>query len=263
MFEIILDGLSGALAAALAYFLARILISPKDNPRGHRILVIIFMVVGFQVMRYALGPQVRSWRASREIDQILAGDQLFSTVLSDNPTLRQPTRDALIRAYASGDRRQAAAAGAKLLGAAIPKYLSKASDQSLIRFTRSMVNTLSILASRDPNRCYQYLFPNVAGPTVLTADEDPDDLMAAMREVVISAHDHPISSTEGSANGVIEKLGSGLAEKYGDDVALLKQTVAPGADRAKVCTMTIDLYTAILALPQPEAGSALRALNAQ
>ena len=49
-----------------------------------------------------------------------------------------------------------------------------------------------------------------------------------------------------------------LRERHGDDVDALKNAQAPGADRARVCAMTIALYSELVALPPEAAGQTLR-----
>jgi hypothetical protein len=49
-----------------------------------------------------------------------------------------------------------------------------------------------------------------------------------------------------------------LRERYGKDVDALRNPQSPGADRARVCAMTIALYSELVGLPPESAGPALR-----
>jgi hypothetical protein len=49
-----------------------------------------------------------------------------------------------------------------------------------------------------------------------------------------------------------------LRERHGSDVDVLRNAQAPGADRARVCAMTIALYSELIALPPGTAGATLR-----
>lgn len=263
MIEILLDAVCGSLAAALGLLVARVVAPPSRKPRLHRVLLILFAAVGFQAGRALLAPPVRQWNARREVDRFLENERLFSVILADNPQLRDPMRTAVLKALVSGDRKQAVASGTTLLGPILPKYLAKGSDVSVIRFTRQMVTTLQSMAAHDPGRCYAYLHPKVAGPTVLRNDEGQAELMDAMRDLVESVHPNPGQPDNESADTLMQTLASHLASRYGDDLLLLQNSEAPGVDRAKVCEVTIGLYAEVLALPPSDAGRLLRSMYAQ
>src|ERR1044071_3858456 len=105
---------------------------------------------------------------------------------------------------------------------------------------------------------FQYLFPRVAGSTVLTDDEGKSELFEAMCAVVRGARENPHKDSDEKAAGpLLEKLRTKLAERYGDDLLHLQKPDGPNADRGKVCTMTIDLYREMLTLPPKDAASLL------
>jgi hypothetical protein len=49
-----------------------------------------------------------------------------------------------------------------------------------------------------------------------------------------------------------------LRERHGSAIDALKDALSPGADRARVCAMTIALYAELAALPPPASGQTLR-----
>jgi hypothetical protein len=51
-----------------------------------------------------------------------------------------------------------------------------------------------------------------------------------------------------------------LRARYAEHLTILQQPEAPGVDRARVCQMTLDLFTDITQLPEPQAAGALRHL---
>jgi hypothetical protein len=152
MFEVLLDGIFGALAGVVAVLVAKRVVDPKAKPALHRIVLVFIVVTGFQTARMTLGPVVQSWKNSREVDAFLRDDKLFSRLLSDNPTLREPMRAALLEAYATGNRERATTAGRQLLSPVFPKYLPTASDEAILRFTRGTVYTLQTMAAQDTDR---------------------------------------------------------------------------------------------------------------
>lgn len=264
MFEILLSGVMGALAAGIAVLLARALTDPKKKRGTHRALIALFTLCAFYAANQTLAPQLRAWKRGYDVDHYLRNDPLYSVLLVDNPTLKEPLKAALVKALETGDREQGVAAARSLVAAVLPKYLPKASDESVVNFTKSTMVGLRALASRDPDRCYRYLFPKVAGPPPLGKDEGELDLLQAMRLVVESARQNPRPAPEESAvRPILEDVMARLAMRHGDDLSLLQHPEAPGVDRAKVCTLTIDLHSEVLSLPQKEAGRLLRFLYAQ
>ena len=264
VFEILLKGLMGALAGGFAVLAARALANPKDKPAAHRALMVLLFLCGFYAANQTLAPQARAWKRAHDVDQFLKRDPLFGLLLADNPTLREPMRKALVKGLEPGNREQGVAAVRALVASVIPAYLPKASDEALVTFTGSMVRTLRKLASTDPDRCYRYLFPKVSGPPAFGKEDGLEELLNAMRVVVESTRSRPHQPLERSDPGsALGNVVARLATRHGNDVLLLQQPEAPGVDRAKVCALTIDLYSEVLSLSTQEAGRALRFLYAQ
>ena len=49
-----------------------------------------------------------------------------------------------------------------------------------------------------------------------------------------------------------------LRDEHGSDIDVLTNAQAAGADRSRVCAITIALYSELVALPAPAAGQTLR-----
>jgi hypothetical protein len=265
VFEILLNGLMGGVAAGVAVLIARALVGPKEKPGAHRALLAFFTLCGFYAANQTLAPQVRTWKRVHDVDKFLRTDPLYSVLLADNPALSEPLRGALVKALETGHREEAVAAGRTVVAAVLPSYLPKASDDALVTFTTSMLRTLRGLASADPNRCYRYLFPKVAGPPSLGKDDGQDELLNAMRLVVESARSRqqPQPEPPDASQSDMEEVLGRLAVRHGQDVLLLQQPEAPNVDRAKVCALAIDLYSEVLTLPAPRAARVLRVMYAQ
>ena len=247
----------------LGVLLARKIAPAKSKPQLYRVLLVVFVVLGFQGARQFIDPRLIEWKEARDFDQFLNTDPLFSMVLADNPALKAPLRAAVLKAYRSGKREEAAAAGRTLFASVFPQYLSRGSEASVLKFTESMVGTLRTMEARDPERCYAYLHPGASKSITLTKDEHRDELLVAMRDVVQSAHANSTALDEKSANEFLQPVIAGLEKKYGDDLAVLQKAEAPEVDHKKVCDVTIALYSELLALPPEKAGLVLKYLSAR
>jgi len=121
------------------------------------------------------------------------------------------------------------------------------------------VATLTDLQARDPQQCYRFLFPAVAGPAGSGASARDDRLLAALRAVVASARDGSAGPLDRrAARKELDAAFGRLRERHGSDVDVLRNARAPGVDRSLVCAMTIALYSELVALPPESAGPTLR-----
>jgi hypothetical protein len=135
----------------------------------------------------------------------------------------------------------------------------RASDAAALRLGQALVATLEDLEARDPEQCYRFLFPAVAGPSKSGDSARDDRLLSALRAVVASARDGKAEPLDRRAAArQVDAVFHRLRERHGGAIDALKDAQAPGADRARVCAMTIALYAELAALPPPTSGQALR-----
>ena len=87
MFELLVAGAMGAVAAALAWVVAR-RIGPAGSQR-HRLALFFSFVVIFTLGGATLLPLARAWKQERDVDALLAGEPLFRAVVEDEPSDRK------------------------------------------------------------------------------------------------------------------------------------------------------------------------------
>jgi hypothetical protein len=257
MLELVVAGLVGVVAAGLAWPIAH-RVGPAGS-RRHRAVLFASFVALFTVGNAALMPHARAWKQEREVEALLAGEPLFAAVLADEPDLREPLRTALLGAFRGGQGGEAVQVGQRLLSPRLWRYVPSASDAAALRVGQALVATLEDLQERDPEQCYRFLFPAVAGkPRSGAADRD-DRLLSALRAVVTSARDGSAEPLDRRAAArQLEAVFDHLRDEHGSDVDVLKNAQAPGADRSRVCAITIALYSELVALPPPAGGQTLR-----
>jgi hypothetical protein len=257
MFEILVAGAIGAVAGGLAWVIAR-----RSGPAGsqrHRVVLLVSFVALFTLGNAALMPHARSWKQERDVEALLTSEPLFAAVLADEPSLREPLRVGLLKALQSGQGDEALLVGQRLLSPRLWRYVPRASDAAALRLGRALTATLTDLRARDPEQCYRFLFPAVAGPPRGGTAARDDQLLAALRAVVVSARDGSAEPLDRRAAAKqLDAAFGRLRERHGADVDALKNPQAPGADRARVCAMTIALYSELVALSPAAAGQVLR-----
>jgi hypothetical protein len=249
--------LVGVVAAGLAWAAAR-----RSGPSGttrHRTVLLAAFVALFMLGSSVVVPRARWWQQERDVDALLAGEPLFSAVIADEPSLREPLRSGLLKAVRSGERGEAVLVGQRILSPQLWRYVPRSSDEAAVGLGRALVATLTDLQARDPLQCYRFLFPSVAGTPRAGASSRDDRLLAALRAVVLAARGGTAEPLDrAAARRQVEAAFGRLRDRHGRDVDALENAQAESADRARVCAMTIALYSELVALPLHPAGQALR-----
>jgi hypothetical protein len=247
----------GVVSAGLGWAVAR-WGGPSGTTRYRAVMLasfLAFVTLGSSI----LVPRARAWQQERDVDEMLRSDSLFVAVIQDEPSLREPLRAGLLRALREGERGEATLAGQRLISARLWSYVPRSTDEAALELGRAVVATLQDLQARDPQQCYRFLFRGVAGRSGSGASARDDGLLAALRAVVASARGggaEPLDrrATEKELHAAYDRL----RDRYGKDVDVLRDPQSPGADRARVCAMTIALYSELVALPPASAGPTLR-----
>jgi hypothetical protein len=224
-------------------------------------LAAIAVIIGIAVAPYLLEQKAR-----RNADRALQEQRVYQVVKLHEPALY--TR--LLEKYLASQSGEATAAeyvnfanGA--LSEAATVRLAHASDASVIALIRDMLSNARALAQKPGDHCFRFLFPQVSGPPDVARQITPAaqahtlDLLA---EVIRSAHESPAPLPAAAA--VQDKLASvvnAIYEQYGSDAQMIAHTEDPRVDRAKVCTMTIDLYERVMAWPPADSSALIRAMT--
>jgi hypothetical protein len=256
MLELVVAAAVGTVAGALAWAVAWW--SGAPGTRRHRAVLLVSFLLLFSLGSAAVMPRARAWKRERDVDALLASEPLFAAVLGDEPALREPLRASLLKAVGSGEG-EALLVGERVLSPQLWRSVPRASDAAALGLGRALVATLADLQGRDPEQCYRLLYPSVAGPPRGGGSPRDDRLLEALGAAYLSAREGPADPLDRRAAAKqLDAVYARLRERYGSDVDALKGAEAPGADRARVCAMTIALYSELVALPPAAAGQALR-----
>jgi hypothetical protein len=246
----------GLLSAIVAWPVAH-----RAGPAGtwrHRAALFACFVAVFTAGSATLMPHARAWKHERDVEALLEREPLFAGVLTDEPGLREPLRAVLLNAFRSGQGGEAVLAGQRWLSARLWAYVPRGSDAAAVRLGRALVATLEDLQERDPEQCYRFLFPGVAGPSRGGDAYRNDGLLSAFRGVVASARDGSAEPLDRKAAArLVDSAYNHLRDEHGLDVDVLN-VQSPGANRSRVCEVRIALYSELLALPPSAAGQTLR-----
>jgi hypothetical protein len=256
MLEALVAGTIAVAAVGLAWAVAY-RVGPAGT-RRHRATLLVTSVVLFTVANAALMPHARAWKQERETETLLREDPVFAAALEDEPSLREPLREAVLGGLRGGGSDEALAAGLRLLSPRLWRSVAEASDAAAVGLGRALVATLADLQARDSQQCYRFLFPAAGLPAGGGAPRD-EDLLRALGAAALSARGGSAAPLDRRAAAQqVEKVYGRLRGRHGGDVDVLKNAQAPGVDRSLVCAMTIALYAELVALPPESAGPALR-----
>jgi hypothetical protein len=147
----------------------------------------------------------------------------------------------------------------------LPRYLPKASDESVIAFARFTVTSMGGLDRTSSDACYSYLYPHKSGEagsgTEYPSPEAGDETLQLLQNVVLSAAKKPQQVPDGmKSNELLQPILINLGKKYGSDLSILQGTARDSSERKKVCEMVTEMYREILARPPADASTVLRSL---
>lgn len=147
----------------------------------------------------------------------------------------------------------------------INQRLMRGTDAAVVNYISVSVEEMQALNQRDPGLCFRYLYPQVSGgvnlvttlPSLLNRKEAD-----AMEQLLLNSPppDRPLDKTQAQAD--LQKIVAQLYKQWGDKLQQLNLPADTAVDRSSLCAMSIDLYSAILALPDKRAASLLRKMIA-
>lgn len=255
--SIVSAGISGGLAAGIAYFVVR---NPKERRVAYVVVVVVVMWGINSLSKRFVLPQVFDWQAEREIRRI----PVYHEIADNDPETYRKIRTTVLQGLRNGERQEVVASRVStILANSLPRYIGRASDESVIAFADLMVRETDHLGRTDPDACYHFLFPHQYGaPDLLgkyLGEKDQKDSLDVMGRIFHSAMHAPQPLPEASqSEALLDSVTSGLYKDFGPDLLVLQKIPADTAGRKKVCLITTALYKRVLNLPKKESGMLLR-----
>ena len=147
----------------------------------------------------------------------------------------------------------------------INQRLMRGTDRAVINYIAVSVEEMQALNARDPSLCFRFLYPQVNGGVNLVNILPPSlnhKEAEAMELLLLNStpQQQPMDST--LAQRDLEQVVAQLYQRWGDKLQQLNMPADTAVDRSSMCAMSIDLYRAILALPDKRAANLLRRMIA-
>lgn len=147
----------------------------------------------------------------------------------------------------------------------INQRVMRAPDAAVVNYIRASVNVMQALGQRDPQLCFRFLYPQVSGGVNLAKTLSPTlnaQDAAAMEQLLLSSRGADLPVDQPQAQHDLQRIVADLYKKWGDKLQQLYMPADTAVDRSSMCAMSVDLYSAILALPDKHAANLLRRMVA-
>ena len=261
---IMIDIAVGAFAGLLAFGLATLLVrNKKENKRIYNGVVVAMMVVLIALSQAFVTPQLKSQYEAKEIDNSVSEIPAFAAIKQYDEAEYQQIMEKLKIAMSHGQGQAEAKADMKgYILAIVQKRLPHASDESVTKYMNVIIQETVQLQQKGGDLCYQFLFPQEGksldiSKHITSATKQAD--LAALGEVIRTSATAPQDiPKEDVVTADLQTVFVALNKKHGKDVDILQNPGAQGVDKAKVCEVTVDMYTEIFKLPPVQSGKLLR-----
>lgn len=147
----------------------------------------------------------------------------------------------------------------------INQRLMRAPDSAVVNYIRVSVSAMQALGQRDPQLCFRFLYPQVSGGVNLVTTLSPSlnaQDAAAMEQLLLASRGAEVPVDQPQAQQDLQRIVATLYKKWGDKLQQLNMPADTAVDRSSMCAMSVDLYSAILALPDKQAANLLRRMVA-
>lgn len=256
-------GACGAIAAAAGTLIASAI---KDKNRSGIVNLIVTGVLFAALYAGANATLIQAHRAqlaSEELELLARGNPAFMALEQYAPEVMEEFRVYFRAAIEEGrDPLDIETNLRQIMAGVIGSRLPKASNHALSNSIQLTVDQMRWLRERGDDSCFRFLFPEVNGG-IRALEVFSSNLMErdyASTQLILSSYDEsqPMPRNEDvveTLNGIYGQL----FEKFGrESVAQLADVSAPDIDKAQVCSILIELYASILALPEKESAQTLR-----
>jgi hypothetical protein len=250
----------GFISGAVAYFIA------KKYPT-RRILILAIPVLVFIALsaltKFLVIPPLHLWTSQREIEKSLSQISAYEVIAKYDPKAYKEIGREILNSLKNGESHDEAIGRArKRVADLVAGYIPRASDDAILRYMKAMVKEMDELAAKNPDLCYQFLFPQKYGAVDVTEHLTPDtqrEDLVALADVIRTAVEQPHPPSDSSlAETSLRTVLNQFSQVYGEDTLLLKDPFAPGIDKGKACGLIASLYKEVLRLPEKESSLVLR-----
>jgi hypothetical protein len=252
--------LIGAISAVAAWSVTRGL--QRKQPVFSILLFLFFLILGTCSKLFVL-PHILEWRYSEDIDRALSQIAVYQHIAKYDPKAYQEIKRELTTSIKNRETQDEAIDRVRSrVAELVAAYIPRASDDAILRYMRAIVKEMQELSGKNPELCYQFLFPQKYGGADVTDHLMPEtkrEDLVALGEVIRTAVKEPQPLPDpAAAETLLKRTLSQFSRDHGEDTLLLKDPFAPGIDKGRACGLIASLYEEVLNLPERESSLVLR-----
>jgi len=247
-------GLSLAIAGLISFLIAR---SRKDD----RSFSVPIFVIATIVVHGMLAPVALRWQAERQLEHYAFYKQIAK---ADPSTFERIKGVVLDGVRENRSEAETSAQIAAILGQALPRRVSHASDETALAFAGEMNQLLAQMSRTNPDACFYLLHPEKSGsgsvPNVdLGIQNAQEQLLNSMAQMLESATSHPQPEPDADrSQRLIQTIFASMNQKYGKDMALMRSAANNSWERKEACEMSSEMFREITDLPATDASMVIR-----
>ncbi|NIF20895.1 MULTISPECIES: hypothetical protein [Pantoea] len=141
--------------------------------------------------------------------------------------------------------------------------MAKADDATVHHYVSVAVQEMQALQQKDPLLCFRFLYPQVSGGVnleqVLSPQLNQLDQQTT-EQLLLNSTGNEVAIDQTQAHKDLQQVVTQLYSRWGDKLQQLNMPADTAVNRAGMCSMSIDLYSKILALPDKRAANLLRTM---
>src|SRR5471032_1037377 len=261
--EVMVWAVSGVVIAAVIALLHK---KGKIGRVPGIILFLVLVIGGNALYSGFIQPRVAGNEQTEEIDRALAALPIYSTIKAQEPALYSQLRSNILRLKKEGKSQQEAIDTVKpMVSDLLSKRMNTAPDASVIAAMQVSLEEMQALQASNDGSCFKFLYPHINGG-VNTAQVLPPELfkkdLDTMNALLLASGSgqtaQPTAVSGEKAKVLMAPVRQALQDKYGDQLNVFNDLSAANVDRAKICEISLSLYSGILALPEQDSAAVLR-----
>ena len=239
----------------------------SSSGSGMRIFGIFAGMVVVGVLLKVVGPQLGF--GEHEFQKELRETPFFQSLQLNDPRAFNSLKSMVEKGIEKGESAKSLTLKVQQYsGTLLKKHLPHASDEATIGFFNEMLDLLDRISRVSSKACYQLLFPQRGGNAAAMnhfTRQDYDNILNALVPVIeTAAKDPQLLPDSEDAQTLLQAMGPGLAEEYGEDLLLFQQTSRLLPDeQGKVCDMSLSIYERALNLSPKKSSLLLRHMVSQ
>ncbi|HVL08153.1 MAG TPA: hypothetical protein VM512_03205 [Burkholderiaceae bacterium] len=261
-----IDAGVGSLCGALAWLIANLVVRErKANKTRYQLLAILLFSIIFAISKVWLTPKLHSLYAAATIEKEILKAPPWQALRTHDPASYHLLITSVKAQIQQGKSvKEVVTETRNRIAPIILKRMPNTHDDIAVNYMRTNLDELKELMADPDDYCYRFLFPEYAEPVNFiprlkkeTIQRDLDALASVIRTSATSPLPAP---TEAQVQPTLAREFTSLAHKYGADWELINAPQQTLQARRKVCTMSMEMFESLLALPPEQSGPALRYL---